>query len=337
MPTSTLTAIRTKIRRLTRSPSIDQLSAADIDEYVNTFISYDMPEHLRLFTLKTNLTFYTTPFVDKYDTTTLDVDSPLFNFKNVFTSINPPAYIAGFDVFYSQSQDEFFGIYPFITSLTRIATGDGVITFFSGTLARAPFLQNKVLFTSVDANGEAIVLKDVPRISAVFETSIIGDLVTPNSSVSRGSINYSTGLFDLTFPTAPAAAEDIDAQIVPVVVARPQSILYYDNVFTLRPVPDKAYEVNLEAYKRPTELLAAGDIPDLEQWWQYIAYGATKKIFEDRMDHQGVEMIMPEFKTQERLVLRRSIVQQTPERTSTIYSEQTANSFFGGYGPGGNF
>ena len=75
-------------------------------------------------------------------------------------------------------------------------------------------------------------------------------------------------------------------------------------------------------YRRPTELLLVGQSPELEQWWQYIAYGASKKVFEDRMDMQSVQMIMPEFNKQERLVLRRTIVQQTNERVATIYTEQ---------------
>ena len=85
-------------------------------------------------------------------------------------------------------------------------------------------------------------------------------------------------------------------------------------------------------YTQPTELLSSGQSPDLQEWWQYIAYGASKKIFEDRMDLDSVQSIMPEFKMQERLCLRRSIVQQTSQRTSTIYTDQSSTA--GAYGPG---
>ena len=77
----------------------------------------------------------------------------------------------------------------------------------------------------------------------------------------------------------------------------------------------------MDVYVRPTELLAGGSSPELEQWWQYIAYGAAKKIFEDRSDPDSVQQIIPEYKEQERLVLRRTIVQQTKERTATIYTD----------------
>jgi hypothetical protein len=117
-------------------------------------------------------------------------------------------------------------------------------------------------------------------------------------------------------------------QCVPVVTALPQALLYYDNTFFLRPVPDQPYNINFEAYIRPTFLMETTDNPQLNEWWQYIAYGAAKKIFEDRMDMDSVQMIMPEYKKQETLCLRRTLVQLSNERTGTIYTEQTS------FGPG---
>ena len=84
-------------------------------------------------------------------------------------------------------------------------------------------------------------------------------------------------------------------------------------------------------------MAATGSIPELEEWWQYIAYGAAKKVFEDRMDLESVQSIMPEFKKQEMLCQRRTIVQNTNERTSTIYTEQTGVTSGGwGWGSGSN-
>ena len=102
---------------------------------------------------------------------------------------------------------------------------------------------------------------------------------------------------------------------------KPVAMLFYDTKFTIRPVPDKAYPVQIEVDVRPTELLLANESPDLEQWWQYIAYGASKKIFEDRMDLDSVQMIMPELKLQERLCLRSTLTLQANERTVTIYTQ----------------
>lgn len=322
MATATLQAIRDKVRRLTRSPSVNQLTDATLDEYVNTFIAYDFPETLRLFSLKKTLTFYTKPYVDTYTTNEIAND-PLEDFTTNYITIEPPVYIAGKKAFYSQSREEFFNIFPQNTIQEQIGTGDGGTTVFSGTLQNIPVQRNNVIFTSINTANNSLVRKDVP-----FNQSS-GNLVQPDNSAPAtldpvNQINYITGVFTVTFTSAPAANEPVYAQIFPLNVTTPTSVLYYANTFTFRPVPDGAYKVTFDAFVKPTELLSSdpADEPELTQWWQYIAYGASKKIFEDRMDMESVQMIMPEFNRQERMVLRRSIVQQTNERTATIYTEQ---------------
>ena len=50
------------------------------------------------------------------------------------------------------------------------------------------------------------------------------------------------------------------------------------------------------------------------------------------MDYDSINLIMPSLKEQEMLINRRTIVQQTSQRTSTIYTEQTSSA--GAYGSG---
>ena len=336
MPDSTLSTLEKiiiKVRRLTRSMSEAQLPNNDIINYINIFVLYDFPEHLRLMTLRTTLTFYAQPNIDVYETSTDPLD-PLFNFKNQYISVHTPIYIAGYQSMYSQSREQFFAIYPMLNNISSIGTaGDGVTTNFSGTIANVPFLRNNVLFDSVDINGNALTLRDSPIASTQS-----GNLVSVQSGANVGTVNYSTGAFTLTFPVAPAVGQAINSQTVPYVASRPQSMLFFNSQFTLRPVPDQPYRIDMEVYRRPTELLELNQQPDLCEWWQYIAYGATKKIFEDRMDPESVQIIMPEFKKQESLINRRTIVQQTDQRTSTIYTEGVAGGYGSGwwYG-GGNF
>lgn len=324
---STLANIRTKVRRLTRSPSLNQISDSDIDNYVNTFVLYDFPENLRLFNLRTVFTFYCEPYIDVYDTNTTDTSSPFYNFSNLYTTIHGPVYIAGFQALLSQSREQFFAMYPMVNSIQSIGTtGDGTTTSFSGTLANVPVIRNNVTFSSIDINNNGLEAHDNG------EGALIGD-ITPGPA-----INYITGSYSLNWNTPPAAGANINSQTVAYVPALPQSMLFYDGKITLRPIPDQPYQINFEVYQRPSELLASNQQPELSEWWQYIAYGAAKKILEDRMDMETVQLIMPEFKQQERLILRRTIVQNSNQRSSTIYVEQTgiasgANSW--GQGSGG--
>jgi hypothetical protein len=364
-PTTTLTAIQTKVRRLTRSPSQAQLSDTDLQNYINTFVVYDFPEHLRLFNLRTTFTFVCNPFQDRYPTDEISfagvTTNPLYDFKNRYISIADPIYIAGYQSFFTQSREQMFAIYPNTNSIQSIGTtGDGVTQQFTGTVTavvqsnnspqsqQAVLLQGQVLFSSVDASYSGLSLVDVPVISAITGNPTgFGNLYVPGnepttpptSVLLANNINYVTGQYTITFPTPPAAGVPINSQTVPAVPALPQALLYYDDVFTLRPVPDQPYRINIEAYVRPTYLMETTSSPLLNEWWQYIAYGAAKKIFEDRMDTESVAQIMPEFKKQEALCLRRTIVQYTNDRVATIYTEQTSfgpGSGAWGWG-GGNF
>lgn len=316
MASATLSNIRTKVRRLTRSPSASLLSNTEIDFYVNTFIAWDFPEHLRLKGLRTTLTWYTKANVDTYTTTTTVATDPLYNFKNKYITIHEPIYIAGYRSFYTQSREQLFNIYPLATYIKQVGLGDGLESTFTGTLNNKPFLANNVLFNSIDTNGVTMSYKDVPIDSSY------GALVNTTTEALAGTVYYLTGVFTITFINPPAASAKVNAQTVPYQPARPVAVCFYHDTFTLRPVPDQAYAVNMEAYVQPTELMDSTDTPDYGEFWQYIAIGAAKKIFEDRSDMESVQKIMPIFKEQEELINRRTIVQQSNERSATIYTGQ---------------
>lgn len=307
MANSTLDAIRTKVRRLTRSPSPQHLTNDNIDEYVNTFVLYDFPMHLRLFSLRAIFTFYTDPYIDTYENST-DATSDFYQFKDKCISLHPPIYVAGNEIEMSQSRDEFFRQYPLTNSIRQEATGNGALTIYTGTLSSIPVLRNQVTFSSVDIVNNGIVLHDDG------DGNLDGN--------GTGTIDYVTGEYTLQFSAAPKSGVAINSETVPYVTSRPQALLYFNNKITLRPVPDQPYKVDIEAYVRPTALIASNQSPDLEQWWQYIAYGAAKKIFEDRTDSEGVSAIMPEFKAQEELVLSRVISQLTNERYYQLTNER---------------
>ena len=339
---STLSDITIKVRRLTRSPSIDQLSDLDIKNYINTFILYDFPSHIKLFSQRDVFTFYTQPYQDVYETTTVNINDIFYNFNNRYISLHPPFYSGGYLGNFFQDRQQFFGVYPKINSIQQIGTGDGVTTVFRGFIPGMPnqsagvcLLQGSVLFDSIDINGFGISVVDQFNPS----TPLVGSLVIPQSDLIPlptivGTINYTTGKYVFTFLSAPAVGATVNSQFVIQQASIPRALLFYDNKITLRPVPDQPYRLSIEAYIRPTILLNTSDVPEISQWWQYIAYGAAKKVFEDRMDMDSIAMIMPEFKKQELMALRTTIVQNTNERTSTIYTEQT-NFGASGYGEWG--
>lgn len=358
-PTSTLATIEQKVRRLTRSPSLANLTQADLQQYINTFVIYDFPEQLRTFNLKTQFSFICNPFQDVYKTdATLPVTNPLYDFQNRYITIHPPVYVAGYQSMFTQSREEFYGIYPQINSISSIGSqGNGVTTSYTGVVNTSQtipgqvqqticIVKGSVLFDSIATSGNGLSLVDVPVIDATTgNPTINGNLYVPGAEPTTpptvitptNTINYVTGAFTITFPFAPASGAAINSQTLTVVPSLPQSLMYYANQFYLRPVPDQPYRINFEVYARPTSLLETTQHPQLNEWWQYIAYGAAKKIFEDRMDSESVQQIMPEFKMQELLCNRRTVVQNSNVRAATIYSQQSdggGSNGWGGWGTG---
>lgn len=314
MADSTLAAIQTKIRRITGLLSPNQITDAAIDEYVNTFIAYDFPEELRLFTLRTTITWWCLPYIDQYVTDATQMAVPqLTNYNQNYITTHPPMYAAGFKLLYSQSREEFFNYWPFTNSIQQEATGNGILTDFAGVLTGYPVLRNNVSFVSVDANNNGLELHDDGN----------GNLVSPNNQgIGPNTIDYVTGAFQISYNAPPGQGVSINSETFPYTTGRPTSLLYFNNIFTLRPVPDQPYPIVMEAYKRPTQLIQAGQSPELEEWWQYIAYGAAVKLMQDLANYERVEVLMPEFKKQERLVLRRTTQQLSNERAMTIYTQQ---------------
>ncbi|MGD8327648.1 MAG: hypothetical protein PVF65_12095 [Sphingomonadales bacterium] len=327
---TTLSDIRLKVRRLTGRPSDQSITDAQIDDYVNTFYLYDMPEDLRLFSLQTNFSFVCERNVDEYDLTNIQVevaggatDSAL----NVYYNISPPFYIAGYEVDYHQDQTGFFRIWNKVNQITTTVTGNGTPGPYAFTLSNVPVYQRQVFIGAIDNTGATVAVQDIPTNRTTGTWAL-----TNTTTAVVGSINYVTGAGTITFSNAIPAGNEITISSVPYVAGRPVSVLFYDNKITLRPAPDKEYTVETQAYKLPTALLNGADNPALKQWWQYLAYGASKKIFEDSQDPEGVAAIMQEMKHQELLVGRRTIGQMRNQRTATIYSDANSQGF-GNYYP----
>jgi hypothetical protein len=209
-------------------------------------------------------------------------------------------------------------------------------------------LQNNVLFSSVDANGNGLALQDKPLTNTTTgNLTVQGNLYVPGSVPTgpvtvldpNNNINYRTGQFTITFPLAgmvPGPGAVINSQTVQSLLSLPQGICYYANQFILRPIPDQPYLINFEVYKNPTYLMETSSEPELNEYWQYIAYGAAIKILQDRVDMDTVNLLMPEFKVQESLCLRRTLVQYSNERTATIFSQQSEpGRGYGGFGSWG--
>lgn len=327
---STLQDIRTKFRRMTAAQSPEQISDGEIDKYINTFYIQDFPEHNRMESLKTNLAFYTQANIDSYrlgNTVSGPIICPYT--QDQILSIEPPMYVSGYQVYFTQSPEQFWRLNPEITTMEQDAFGDGVSLTYTGQTSAFPMLRGysdngdvltpRVMVTSQSVAGATMNLVD----------NGLGVFINPitKAVIAGTSINYLTGAFTVTFPAAVAANAPITIEYVPIQTSRPVMALFSQGIFFLRPTPDQGYYVEIQAYRTPTialndlnPLLPMMDRPELAEWWQTIACGAALKFFEDNGDFDSYGKYMQIMTQYRRLAARRNIAQISRERAPSIYS-----------------
>lgn len=193
-----------------------------------------------------------------------------------------------------------------------------------------------IYFTTIDSTGASVVVQD----SGQFLSGNVnyGLLMRPGTapygglalnggySTTSNTINYNTGIANVTFTDAGGnpldipAGQEINAQCYFYNPGLPRSILFYNNVLTLRNPPDIQYLVELDAYLTPAAFLNSGTAIQFAYMSEYISRGAARKILADTGDTEQFNFYEPLFREQEMLVWKRSQRQFTATRTSTIYS-----------------
>ena len=112
-------------------------------------------------------------------------------------------------------------------------------------------------------------------------------------------------------------------------------MLFYNNVITLRSVPDIQYLIELDAYLTPAAFLSTSSAVQYGYMSEYIARGAARKILSDTGDVEQFQFYEPLFREQEILVWKRSQRQWTATRTQTIYSQGNNQTQLGANNFGG--
>lgn len=217
-----------------------------------------------------------------------------------------------------------------------ISTGSTTDPIFGTSLATIPSTSVKpgVFITYTNANGSNTVVTDSGQfLSTGTEGDLYGLLLQPGNpptgdlalaggySTTVNTVNYNTGVVNVTLPTVPAADIPIQAQCYFFEQGIPRAILFYNNTLTIRPPPDIQYLIELETYLTPAAMLATTSAIPFAYMAEYIARGAARKILSDTGDWEQFTAYEPLFIEQERLVWKRSQRIWTSTRTGTIFSE----------------
>ena len=123
----------------------------------------------------------------------------------------------------------------------------------------------------------------------------------------------------------PASGTQMTLWVSQYQTGRPYSMLFWNNEFTIRPVPKIIYKVEIETYLTPVQFMQTTDNPILNQFALYIAYGTAIELLRQRQDMEGVVNLMEGFKRQEGLVLERQGVEEIGMRNQTIFAGSQQN------------
>ena len=354
MSTATLGDIINKVRKLTGSGNSLQITDSEIIDYINSFYLYDFPSQFRSLQLVDTFTINTVQNIDTY----------AFDFEH-YETIQQPVYVNKKLIPLYNTPLAFYGLFFNWQNREQLATADGTAGPYSGTVQSSPIIRSynnnpaadtELLGTSSFTTGSYPPSFAEPHPSRVQNILITTNTATATLNVTddgdgnligdatAGTINYLTGaIAGLTFSAAVPSGNEIYISYNLANQSIPQACLFWKNQITLRPVPDSGYTVEITAYRRPSQvLLGTGSItnmdgvPELKEWFETLAFGAAKKIYQDRQDMQGVAMMDQNLQAAYALNETRTYAQIGTRQIGTIFSGQL-NGYGGGWLPfGGN-
>ena len=348
----------TKTRKLTGSSNSFQVTDSYIVQQMHSFYSYDLPAKFRSLKLKDVYTF----------TTNIGQDVYPFN-SELYITVNQPCYCAKREIKLFNNPWEFYAANYNWQQFTTFATGDGTAGPYSGFTTAFPLIAsvnndpgtqtNPNLFFPQSRVQNILITANVIGANGVGETQNVtddgqGNLIqifqTSNSGnqeygwtyyrqyasstptmPGNATINYQTGaITGLIFDDVIADGMAIQIQYNPKQLSIPLAIMFFQNQFTLAPVPDAGYTVELTCYRQPIQALLAADMagnPELSEWWEILAVGAAKKIFEERLDSDGVIFIDKMLRERYDVIETRTYAQIGQERISTLYTDQLTENY----------
>jgi hypothetical protein len=333
----TLAQMESTVRRMTARYTEQQMATSMIDNYINLAYTIHFPLQFKNLKLTKPLVFNTVPNVDTYDfvyesglvlpagsQAQIAGDPTVGNI-----SISPPVYCQGYILRYFQDKTTFYNRWPKLTVNQIINTGNGQADYqYQGTIPSTPFLRAQldifgnvtepaVVISSFDNTGFNIAITDVPQINS--NTGFLYD----DQNKQVGTVNYLTGYYQFILNNHAVIpyGDNIYASVIPYQSSRPTDVIFYNQQITFRPVPQQVYQVEFQISQQPTALIAATGAPELDEWYLLICAIASKLIYTDFPDPEGMAYLMPIYDEQIQIAQRRTLRQLGTQRAATIFSQ----------------
>jgi len=339
-----LDQMRNQVRRMTARYDEAQMTSDQVDYYINLAYTLRFPEQFKNIKLTKPYVFLTTPNVDTYQFVYQGglVDDPkqtplpgnLAVPGNI--QITPPVYCQGYRLRYFQDKNTFYNLWPNLSVNQIINSGDGTAGPYTGFIPSKPFYRAQLdIFGNVTEPGVVIsaIVNDPQSVNSGFVYTLTDEPNTvigfPNQGLlvdfngnQVGIIDYLTGAYTFTILASVIPSDaTIYAAVVPYQASRPTDVLFYNQQIIFRPCPLQVFQVEFQISQQPTQLIAAGDAPELDEWWNFITLLAAELIYGDFPDPEGMAYIAPLLDQQRCEAQRRTLKQLGTQRAATIFSQ----------------
>jgi hypothetical protein len=291
----TLEDIRQVVRDLTSSPTQYQLTDAKIDDLINKFILFVLPDDMKPFKTLVPYVFFTVQNQVEYP---FDLEQ--------YMSLEPGMFCNGMQLFYYQDQTIWLREYQYQYQQDQFASGDGVATVFSVSANQVPIVPGTVIVTD--------------GVVDMVDTNKDGILTATNGTGGAGVVDYSTGAITVTFSVAPPNGNNIILTWAPLINGRPRALYYNQGAGTIQfsPIPDQAYRIDAQAYIIPTAFIANGSglqVPEQQYWGYTIGYGVAIEIFRRRGQLDQARGFQPDYDFYLDRAIGRSTQQYSSQRS----------------------
>jgi len=350
-----------KAREVGAAGNSQQNTDVKLIKMLNSFYLNDLPDDMRILKLKDIYTFNTIRGIDTYP----------FDFDQ-WSTIGPPVTCAKGQIILYQDKEAFYAYNFNVQYDFQWAQGNGSPGPYIGQVPGLP--HNTQILRSYNNNPISNTLQTAsgvfpsnyppnfnvptplqPNISRIQNILITANTATGTCNVTDdgngnligaclagGTINYVTGqISDLTFTSSIPSGYHIWIQYTKVTLGMPYTILFLQQQFVLRPVPDKGYTIEITAYRLPSlALLGTTNIitpnldgrPEQMDWWELLSFGIAKKLYQNRLDMEGVTMMQAFIDEKIQQARTRTYGQLGQRQCKTLFRQVEQQQSDHGYG-----
>ena len=347
----TYAEIETEIRKVTGRYNESQMPSSTIQTYFNRYYTLHFPNEYKFLKLTSPYVITTIPNVDTY-AFPYESNLPPSTPTNVIPgniTVSPPVYCQGYLLNYLQDRTQFYNLWPKRTNVYQINTGNASVGPYFGTIPYTPMLraqldifgnvvESGVLFTAQQSDPAYtnFVAQDYPQSDTDY-----GLITGPNIDATLNNlsppymnvVNYLTGFYTFTTIDPLPAGVPIEVQAIPYEASRPIAVLFYNNLFTLRPVPADIYQLEFQVSRQPADIIITSGSPELDEWYMMLVLGTAELIYTAFPDPEGLQYCVQQLDKYKQQAQRRTLKQiGSTQRAQTIFSTPGNRNGIGWFG-----